>query len=227
MGYPAGDRELVQIMDAALADAARRAGSWLVCRAGCTQCCYGAFAINQLDRARLREGLRELRRENPALAESLERRARAWLAEYGDLFPGSIETGLIGESELDRQRFKEFANDAPCPALDPASGRCDVYEWRPMTCRVFGPPVRAMAPDGNENGLGYCELCFEGATADEIAACEMTVPGELEQKIVDELGAGETIVAFAMLQDSAQTEPDRNALDLKQSDENASVLDRN
>ena len=29
MQLPAGDSELVQIMDAALADAARRAGAWL------------------------------------------------------------------------------------------------------------------------------------------------------------------------------------------------------
>ena len=53
MSLPAGDRELVQIVDASLADAARRAGPWLVCRLGCTQCCFGAFAISQLDALRL------------------------------------------------------------------------------------------------------------------------------------------------------------------------------
>ena len=54
MSLPAGDRELVQIVDASLADAARRAGPWLVCRLGCTQCCFGAFAISQLDALRPR-----------------------------------------------------------------------------------------------------------------------------------------------------------------------------
>lgn len=200
MGLPAGDRELVQIMDAALADAATRAGEWLVCRAGCTQCCYGAFAINQLDAARLREGMEALRRDDPALAEKVEARAAAWIAEHCAGFPGDLKTGLLGESDEDRERFEDFANEAPCPALDLESGRCDVYEWRPMTCRVFGPPVRTQSPDGNDTGLGYCELCFNGATDAEIAACEMIVPHELEQTIVDEMPQkGETIVAFALL----------------------------
>ena len=48
------ETKLVQIVDASLADAARRAGDFLACRIGCTQCCHGAFAINALDAARLR-----------------------------------------------------------------------------------------------------------------------------------------------------------------------------
>ena len=200
MGLPAGDRELVQIMDAALADAAKRAGEWLVCRPGCTQCCYGAFAINQLDAARLGEGMSVLHRDDPALAAKVEARAAAWIAEHGAAFPGNAESGLLGESKEDRERFEDCANDAACPALDPKTGLCDVYEWRPMTCRVFGPPVRAQLPDGNDSGLGHCELCFNGASHAEIAACEMIVPHELEQTIVDEISAqGETIVAFALL----------------------------
>ena len=45
----AKDRALIQIVDSALAEAARRSGKWLVCRRGCTQCCIGVFPINQLD----------------------------------------------------------------------------------------------------------------------------------------------------------------------------------
>lgn len=196
MRLPAGDTELVQIMDVALADAGRRAGSWLACRPGCTQCCHGAFAINALDVARLQAGLKALRAADPLTAESLERRARAWIAEYGPNFPGDVATGVLGTSEEEAARFDEFANEAPCPALNPESGLCDVYEWRPMTCRVFGPPVRMADGDA----LGCCELCFVGASEDEIAACEMTVPHELEQQLVEETGdAGETVVAFALI----------------------------
>ena len=142
MDLPVGDRELVQIVDAALADAARRAGAWLVCRLGCTQCCYGAFAISELDALRLGAGMDALHDAKPALAAEIMRRARAWIDEHGAGFPGDRETGRLGDTEADRERFEEFANEAACPALDPATGRCDVYEWRPMTCRVFGPPVR-------------------------------------------------------------------------------------
>ncbi len=196
---PIRDAELVQIVDGSLADAARRAGNFLACRIGCTQCCHGAFAINALDAARLREGMSSLRTASPALAAEIERRARAWLAEHGRAFPGDPDTGALGTSESEQARFEDFANDAACPALDPVTGRCDVYQWRPMTCRVFGPPVRATDENGAE-GLGHCELCFIGATTEQVAACEMPVPHALEAELLEEIGSEkETVVAFALL----------------------------
>jgi Fe-S-cluster containining protein len=183
-------------MDAALNDAARRAGTWLACRIGCTQCCHGAFAINALDAERLRVGMDALRASDPALAAEVERRAQAWLDEYEASFPGDRKTGILGISAEEQERFEDFANDAACPALDPATGRCDVYAWRPMACRVFGPPVRM----GEGNALACCELCVAGATENEIAACEMTVPHDLEAELLGEIAKpGETIVAFALM----------------------------
>lgn len=204
MPLPAGDAQLVQIMDAALAAATRRAGHWLACRPGCTQCCHGAFAINALDAERLRTGMATLRRTDPAMAQAIEIRARRWLSEHLPSFPGDPATGLLGTSDEDRVRFDDFANDAPCPALNPATGLCDVYPWRPLTCRVFGPPVRMEQSDfpDTEQGdaLGCCELCFVGATETEIATCEMPVPHDLENALLRELGpSGETVVAFALL----------------------------
>ena len=193
MRLPAGDQQLVQIMDAALDEAARRAGAWLACRPGCTQCCHGAFAINALDVARLQAGMEALRAADPSRAEAVEQRTRAWIEEFGSEFPGDAQTGVLGTSEEDNARFEEFANDAPCPALDPETGLCDVYEWRPMTCRVFGPPVRV------GDALGCCELCFVGASEEEIAACEMPVPHELEERLAAETGdADETVVAYGL-----------------------------
>jgi Fe-S-cluster containining protein len=199
MRLPSRDAELVQIIDASLADAARRAGNFLACRIGCTQCCHGAFAINALDAARLRTGMAALHRSDPELAATLVRRATAWLAEHGPNFPGDTLTGILGTSPADQLRFDGFADDAACPALDPETGRCDVYAWRPMTCRVFGPPVRAIGDDGTD-GLGHCELCFIGAAPEQVAACEMSVPHALESELLSEIGTiGETIVAFALL----------------------------
>jgi Fe-S-cluster containining protein len=198
MRLPARDRELVQIMDASLAAAARQAGEWLVCRMGCTQCCYGAFAINSLDALRLNAGMDALRNAEPALAAEVERRARAWIAEFGAEFPGDPETGQL--SDADGESFEEFANEAACPALDQATGRCDVYAWRPMTCRVFGPPVRMEAATDDGIALGHCELCLTGASQSEVASCEMAVPHELEAELLEEAGTkGETVVAFALL----------------------------
>lgn len=196
MLLPVRDAELVQIVDASLAEAARRAGHWLACRIGCTQCCHGVFSINALDAARLRAGMEALRASDPERGAEVERRARGWIAEHGDDFPGDRESGILGTSPAERERFEEFDNDAPCPALDPATGRCDVYAWRPMTCRVFGPPVRV----GEGDALGCCELCFAGAGEEEIAACEMPVPNELESELVADMRDDrETVVAFALV----------------------------
>ena len=194
------DQQLVQIVDAALADATRRSGPWLVCHKGCSQCCVGAFAINQLDAARLRHGLAELEHSDPERAARIRERARTSIARIAADFPGNPATGLLAEDQESEDRFLDFANDEPCPVLDPETGACELYAWRPLTCRVFGPPVRS----GPEGGLGVCELCFHGASPEEIAACEMQVdPDNVEEVLLDELkrstgAAGKTIVAFCM-----------------------------
>jgi Fe-S-cluster containining protein len=197
---PTGDHKLVQILDAALADTARRSGDWLVCKPGCTQCCVGVFAIDQLDAERLQQGLEELARTEPERAQSIRERARRSVERLSPGFPGDPQTGLLDPSEEAEARFEDFANDEPCAALDPATGLCDLYLHRPVTCRVFGPPVRS------QEGLGVCELCYHGATEEQIAACEMPVdPEGLAAKLLQEFEQssgkhGRTLVAFALAQ---------------------------
>ena len=195
---PAGDKALIQIVDAALADASRRSGEWLACRPGCTQCCIGVFAINQLDAARLQRGLHDLEKTDRERAQRIRERARASIRRLSAEFPGNSKTGVLDEGPESEERFAEFANDEPCPVLDPETGLCDLYEARPMTCRTFGPPVRS------EGGLGVCELCFHGASDEQIAACEMIPdPDDLESELVTALERtngprGRTIVAFGL-----------------------------
>jgi Fe-S-cluster containining protein len=192
------DKKLIQIVDAALADVTRRSGEWLVCRPGCTQCCIGVFSINQLDALRLRRGLADLEQRDPERASRVQQRARESVARLAPQFPGDPVSGLLWEGDEAEQHFADFANDEPCPALDPETGNCELYESRPMTCRVFGPPVRT------EEGLGVCELCFKGASAEEIASCEMNPdPDDLETRLVAELEKstgrrGDTIIAFCL-----------------------------
>ena len=198
---PAADRRLIQIVDAALADAVRRAGHWLVCRPGCTQCCIGPFPISQLDVARLQAGVAELDSTDPERASRVRARAREAVARLSSNFPGDPETGILAEDDAAQAAFDSFANDEPCPALDPATGTCDLYAYRPMTCREFGPPVRV--EDDGANGLSVCELCFHGATPEEIAACEMVpdpegLEGTLLEQLEEQGHRGQTIVTFAL-----------------------------
>jgi Fe-S-cluster containining protein len=158
------DRELIQIVDAALAEAARLAGKWLACRPGCFECCLGPFSISERDAARLRHGLAELAEHDAPRAARVRMRA--------------------GEA-VERLRGGLPDEDEPCPALDPRSGTCDLYQARPLTCRTFGPPVRCA-----EGGVAICELCFDGATEEEIQACTVDLD---VGALLDE--AGETTVA--------------------------------
>jgi Fe-S-cluster containining protein len=192
------DQKLIQIVDSTLAEAARRSGEWLVCRPGCTQCCIGVFPINQLDALRLRRGLADLDVRAPERAEGVRSRSRESVARLSRDFPGDPVSGVLGEGDEADERFSGFANDEPCPVLDPETGDCELYESRPMTCRVFGPPVRS------EDGLGVCELCYHGASDEEIAACEMKPdPDDLESSLLktveDKTGTrGDTIIAFCL-----------------------------
>lgn len=198
---PSADSKLIQIVDAALAEAARKSGDWLVCRKGCTQCCFGPFAISQLDATRLRQGLAELKAGDPQRAAQVRKRAQQSVKRLSANFPGDPKTGILNDDEEAEERFTEFANDEPCPALDPGTGACDLYAARPMTCRVFGPPVRS----GPENGLAVCELCYHGATDQQIAVCEMVPdPDNLEEKLIaaaeKKVGKrGNTIVAYCLV----------------------------
>ena len=144
--------DLIQIVDAALAEAARKAGPWLVCKPGCAECCTGSFEISHEDVDRLRFGLAQL---EPAHAARIVQRAAHFV-------------------ELE----EELADETPCPALDPETQTCELYQWRPLTCRLFGPPVR-----GASGAIGICELCFHGASEEEIAACELKIdPGLLNDE---------------------------------------------
>jgi Fe-S-cluster containining protein len=176
-GIDSGDAGLIRIVDAAVAEAARKSGPWLVCRPGCAECCLGPFAISQLDARRLRLGLADLAARDPERAAAVHERARDAVVRHGGT----------------------FGDDEPCPALDPETRLCDLYSARPITCRTFGPPVRC-GPDA----IGVCELCFQGASEAEIAACEVEAdPDGHEARLQKELESatgvtGDTIVAFVL-----------------------------
>lgn len=192
-----GDRELIQIVDAALAEAQRRSGAWLACRIGCFQCCIGPFPITALDAVRLREGLASLEKEDPERARRVLERARTSVKRLRREYPDDPVAQVL--------EIEGAADDEPCPALDPESGACDLYAARPITCRTFGPavlfPSRAETP-----ATGVCELCYEGASDAQIAACAVELDTRLESELLRDLEKsgirGDTLVAFALAEAS-------------------------
>lgn len=193
------DSRLLGSIAASMEEAARRSGEWLVCRPGCTQCCIGPFAITALDALRLQNGMRALEREDPERAQAVRQRADTYVAAIASLYPGNAETGDLGDEDA----LPEAFDTKPCPALNPADGACDLYAHRPVTCRTFGPVTRV-----EQEAFGACELCYQGASDAEMAACAVEIdPDGLEAQALlalERKGAGDmTIVAYALRTASA------------------------
>lgn len=185
------DQDLIQITTAALASSAERAGRHLACHPGCHQCCIGVFPISQLDAHRLRVAYEQSPRR-----DVIHARVEDAIARLSADFPGDSATGIL---DPDDPAFEDFANDEPCPVLDPATGMCDLYEARPVPCRTFGPPMRT-----EDDGLAVCELCFTTATPEEIAASEvdptfLSLEEQLNVQYEEQTGKnGPTLIAWAL-----------------------------
>src|SRR5450759_2844657 len=106
----ASDRELIQIVDAATAEAVRLSGAWVVCEPGCAECCMGPFPITQLDARRLRGGLAQLERRDPERAARVRRRSREFVARMAD-YPGDLTTGILDEDEEAEERFAALPDE--------------------------------------------------------------------------------------------------------------------
>jgi Fe-S-cluster containining protein len=195
---------LLTITNAALADSYARAGTgsgkaageWMACKPGCHQCCIGVFPITTLDATRLREGLAAA---DPATASRIRQRASEARARLSRDFPGDTTTGELFTDPGHEAAFDDFANDEPCPVLDPLTGTCDLYAARPIPCRTFGPPM-----PNDEGGLAVCELCFVDAPETEVARCAVDAQFlDVETEAVAEHEAhtgshGFTLIAFAL-----------------------------
>lgn len=120
------------------------------CGKGCHRCCIGPFAITRLDVERLQQGLSHLPTEDRRL---IQVKAASQAAAMEQAFPVLRQSPSL--DQWDDRAIDSLAaqfGSLPCPALQ-ADGSCQVYESRPLTCRLMGIPV-------DEDGLmrGACEV---------------------------------------------------------------------
>lgn len=115
------------------------------CAGGCSSCCHGPFDISVADALLVREAVRRQPAERRA---ELEARALLALETQRAAAPGwaaPYDVADLGEEGFDE--LGDTLADEPCPMLD-ADGRCDIYDDRPLVCRLIGLPLRT-----SEGGL--------------------------------------------------------------------------
>jgi Fe-S-cluster containining protein len=162
---------------------------------GCPRCCYGPFPINVLDARRLRRGLAALFAREPERAAAIVKRARAQADRYAPAFPGT--GGALSEDDDAVEAFCARFESEPCPALDGATGRCELYASRPIVCRTFGPPVRIGAQE-----LPPCDWCFTGTPAEAESGRAEVDRDRSEDALLARIEAtgerGDTVIALAL-----------------------------
>ena len=107
------------------------------CRPGCADCCYALFDVTLIEAVYISKKFREkfsgiereniLDRANKADRE-IHRIKRQAAKEQNK---GESEIDIIGKMAMERVK---------CPLLNDEN-KCELYEYRPLNCRVYGVPT--------------------------------------------------------------------------------------
>lgn len=125
----------------------------IICGQGCSGCCRALFDITLLDAWHLQRGFQLL---PPATQAVIHGKARLRLAQMRRQWPEFAAPYLLNyRPEADWEQLMPDEDETPCAFLDDA-GRCLVYDYRPMTCRLHGMPLVDLSGE-----VMYDEWCTE------------------------------------------------------------------
>jgi Fe-S-cluster containining protein len=138
--HPAAEswQSALERLDRWFNDARARLPAVIPCQPGCSACCHGPFDVSVADALLLREGLTELPDQE---RNEVRERGRALLTRMREQAPDwqpPWDIARLGEGRFDA--IADRLSDEPCPLLDP-EGRCRVYAYRPLVCRLIGLPM--------------------------------------------------------------------------------------
>jgi Fe-S-cluster containining protein len=120
----------------------------IVCKPGCTDCCFALFDLTLVEAMYINHHFNEkffgeLREE---MIEKANQADRKIYKRKRDAFR-KTEKG-VDQTEVVEDMAKERIR---CPLLND-SGLCDLYEFRPIACRIYGAPL-AIGGQGRTCGL--------------------------------------------------------------------------
>ncbi len=130
--------KLLGEVDQWLASCVSNSGPEIACASGCAECCRGLFDITLLDACYLKSGFDGL---DAAVKDSILKKAQGRIQELRLLWPDLAPPYILNyRPEEEWEVLMPDDDETPCPLLD-ADGRCLVYAFRPMTCRLHGLPL--------------------------------------------------------------------------------------
>ena len=122
------------------------------CKMECDDCCHALFDIGLIEALYINKKFQE-KYSGTELENLLEKANKAdrevfklKKAAYKDFKEGKEEARILEEMAEKRVR---------CPMLNDSS-QCDIYEFRPITCRIYGVPT-AIGGKGHTCGLSGFE----------------------------------------------------------------------
>jgi Fe-S-cluster containining protein len=149
---------LVQEVDRAIGRVQETHADRIRCRQGCADCCSAVFDLTLVEAFYLNAHYHwELSEEaRTALTERAETADRRFYQ-----IKHKLHRMRLREGKTDQELLWYLAEQrVRCPLLN-ASGSCDLYAFRPITCRVYGIPAaiqgepRICGLSGFESGRAY------------------------------------------------------------------------
>lgn len=126
----------------------------VACHKGCSECCRGLFDITLLDAFLLKDGFNLLPAEHQTRIITLSESIIQPIHKEWPLFDSPWLLNQVDESEWDVIMPDE--DERPCVML--FEGKCLLYDYRPMTCRLNGIPMIDLS--GEELFDEWCTLNF-------------------------------------------------------------------
>lgn len=161
--------QLLHVVDSWFSSVSSRFPEHVACVDGCSGCCRGLFDITIPDAALLQQGFTQLSENVRAgILDKARKRLEKLQAIWPELAPPFI---LNLRPEQDWEELMPDEDETPCPLLD-ENGRCLVYAYRPMTCRLHGLPLVDLSGE-----IMHDEWCTENfATVDPLGLPGLSAP---------------------------------------------------
>lgn len=153
--------DLVKLVDEAFNKVKAQHGDCVKCAGGCSDCCFAIFDLTFIEAMYINHHFNQKYTGGSVRYDMMERANRADRKLYKlkkkahELsVEGKDELSIIGEMSMERVR---------CPLLN-LEDKCDLYDFRPIACRVYGIPTSAAGlshtcgKSGFEQGVAYPAL---------------------------------------------------------------------